>query len=340
MQANLVALNVSFLIVLGHFLRSFHCSAQAGSLIAVVAAFLRSARLQARFKLQTNLRQVGPIGLLSALLLLTVMPATAWSAPEPIGMVLDVQGGKAQQVAGIVTRPLQMLAYLQEDDTLRLEAGVKVSFSLYKERKVLTASGPGEFKIKADSVQVISGTEPTAKSMSNQMVAAQSGSRMMKGATKMRSIKPLIDITSPRNQSLQLSATPVFRWKTLEPMAVMVEIRRSDSTPIFSQLVEAGTLVLPAPSGLAPGTYLWSVSAAPGSTLESMPATANFTVAETSQANEIRSLAPAPGAALEERMMYLSYLIGMNVTDEASQLWEDILKDRPDLKSTKLPLPQ
>lgn len=276
--------------------------------------------------------------LMMALLIQFVcMPA---SAAEPIGMVLDVQGGKAQQVAGIVTRPLQMLSYLNEDDVLKLEAGSKVSFSLYKERKVFAASGPAELKIKADSVQTLSGSEPVAKSMSNQMVAAQSGSRMLKGATKMRAIKPMIEVASPRNQSLQLSGAPLFRWRTLEPMAVMVELRRSDSTPVFSQLVDSGTNSLAAPSNLPPGTYLWSVSAAPGSAQESMPVAANFTVAEPTQVKEIRGLAPASNATLEERMLYLSYLISMNVTDEALALWDDILKDRPDLKTMKLPLPQ
>jgi hypothetical protein len=255
-------------------------------------------------------------------------------------MVLDVQGGKAQQTAGIVTRPLQMLSYLNDEDVLKLEAGAKVSFSLYRERKVFQVSGPAELKIKADGVQVISGTEPAAKSMSNQMVAAQSGSRMLKGATKMRAIKPMIEVASPRNQSLQLSGTPLFRWRTLEPMAVMVELRRSDSTPVFSQMVEAGSNSLAAPASLPPGTYLWSVSAAPGGAQESMPVAANFTVAEAAQVKEIRALAPAANATLEERMVYLSYLIGMNVTDEALALWDDILKERPDLKTMKLPLPQ
>lgn len=280
------------------------------------------------------------VAVMFLVLLLCSLSGMRAMAAEPIGMVLDVQGGKAQQSAGIVNRPLQMLSYLNEDDVLKLEAGAKVSFSLYKERKVFAASGPAELKVKADGVQVISGAEPTVKSMSNQMVAAQSGSRMLKGATKMRAIKPMIEVASPRNQSLQLTASPLFRWRTLEPMAVMVELRRSDSSPVFSQLVEAGTNSLAAPSNLAPGTYLWSVSAAPGSAQESMPVAANFTVAEASQVKEIRALAPAANAPLDERMVYLSYLIGMNVTDEALVLWDDILKERPDLKTMKLPLPQ
>jgi hypothetical protein len=268
-----------------------------------------------------------------------MLPVFAQAA-EPIGMVLDVQGGKAQQIASVVTRPLQMLAYLSEDDTLKLEAGTKVSFSLYKERKVFQVTGPAEFKVKADGVQLVSGAEPVSKSMSNQMVAAQSGSRMMKGATKMRSIRPMIELASPRNQSLQLSQTPVFRWRTLEPMPVLVEVRRSDSTIVYSQVVEASNVSLASPANLPPGSYLWSVSAAPGGPQESVPVAANFTVADPAQAKEIKGLAPASTAPIEERMVYLSYLIGMSVLDEANAVWEDILKERPDLKSMKLPLPQ
>lgn len=107
-------------------------------------------------------------------------------AAEIIGLVLDVQGSEHAQVVHRGARHARILTYLEEDSRVLIPDGGQVALSLYQNRSLVRISGPGEYRLRRNRVDVISGAPPRSEVFVSPLAQGRPGARLTGGGSRMR----------------------------------------------------------------------------------------------------------------------------------------------------------
>lgn len=275
---------------------------------------------------------------LLAVLLTFCVQAVAAPGDQAVGMVLDLQGTGRVADKDVVTR-LQLLAYLKPQTRIMLDAGSKVSLSLYATRSTYQLAGPAVVDIRKDGLTVIEGAKPVVKSMSEKLVAAAEKTTLTAGAYRMRSLAPRIVVAVPENGSVLLGSRVAFRWVATDATGFEISLLDQDEKLIASAKPDETSWTLPESVILSPGnTYYWTVSGKSKTDGKRHSATGEFSLASKEEAAAIAELKPAETAPIEEWMLYMATLQGRRYTQEARSAWEFIRRQRPDLHNMQEPV--
>lgn len=272
---------------------------------------------------------------MSRLLFATVLICCSWlrvyAADTPVvGMVLDLQGTGSVVENGTVSK-LQLLASLKPQMQLRLEAGAKASVSLYATRAIYQLAGPLTATVSSEKVTVVQGAPAVVKSITEKLVVAAEAANVTPGAYRMRGFSP-ITLLTPENGTLMLHTRPTFSWEALDDAKFKVEIVDQDARVVASGESDKRSWQLPPKTELLAGKhYRWRVSYVSPADGKLHSAESTLDMASVEQVNNLMALKPSDTAAIEEWVMYAATLQNRGAKDEARQVWQNILKKRPDL---------
>ncbi|MFZ6720826.1 hypothetical protein [Undibacterium sp. Ji49W] len=272
---------------------------------------------------------------LLACMLLSLIVRTA-HADTALGMVLDVQGNGRMEVNGTSSK-LQLLAYLQPKMQITVDAGSRVSLSLYATRSVYQVTGPAQVSIEKEGVVSLQGQKAVVRPMAEKLVRAAETSNVIAGAVRMRQLPPRIAITAPENNSLLLGDRPVFSWMAAEAAEFDISIQAvdeklTDEKPIVRHKLKENNWQLPDNIRLEEGrTYRWQVSYVSARDGKTQLSRAEFRLASKSEAAALTDLRPDQQAAVEEWVLYAATLQGKRAYAESRLVWQIIARQRPDL---------
>jgi hypothetical protein len=122
-----------------------------------------------------------------SLLALILMAATAALA-NPLGMVIDVQGG-----ATLGKGQLEMLSYVNAGNEIQLSPGASLTLTWYAGSKELKFAGPARLKVEPGGIKVVQGGAAQERAVTDEKVAAtrKLPTRLGQAAINMRSLKPM-----------------------------------------------------------------------------------------------------------------------------------------------------
>ncbi len=252
-----------------------------------------------------------------------------------VGMVLDLQGAGHLLEKGKPAK-LQLLSYLKPKMELKLDAGSKVSLSLYATRSVYQVTGPAVLEVGADQLTMLQGAAPVVKSMAEKLVVAAETTSIMPGAYRMRSFVPRIVLTTPENGIVLLKSRPTFSWDVEEEASYEITLQEQPDRMIVSAKVTDASWQLPADVALEYGkAYHWTVSYTSPSDGKNYSAISGFSLASKATADEVAALKPAASASIEEWIMYAAVLQNRQMREEARTAWQFIVTLRPDLRKAQ-----
>ncbi len=274
----------------------------------------------------------------AALFSLFSLLSGAAHADAALGMVLDVQGSGKMMVNGQATK-LQLLAYLQPNMQISLEAGSKVSLSLYATRSVYQLNGPVTVTIEKDGIANLQGQKLQGRPMAEKLVHAAETSNVIAGAVRMRQLPPRIVVVTPENNSLLVSVRPTFNWISAEAAEYEISLVDMDEKLIVSDKLRENNWQLPASARLEEGkSYRWQISYVSAKDSKTYTARAEFRLASKEETASLIELKPEESAAVEDWVMYAAMLQSRHAYTEARSVWQAIAKRRPDLlKMTEQP---
>src|SRR4249920_2644650 len=134
------------------------------------------------------------------LLALTLMAFSLAAAAEPLGMVIDVQGG-----ATLAKKQLEMLSYLNAGNDIELSSGASMTVTWYAGSKELKFAGPARLKVEPGGVKVVQGGKAQERTVTDEKVAATKKlpPRLGQAAINMRSIKPMTPEQEAQREKLR-----------------------------------------------------------------------------------------------------------------------------------------
>ena len=279
--------------------------------------------------------------LMSAALLLAASLLATVAEAAPVAMITDIKG-KVTLIEGARSRPATVLAYLEADNRLQLEAGSQVVLSYFAKAIEVTLSGPGEAAVAADGARVSKGAKSAQRSLEAGRIDTakkfepMAREKLALATVHMRSSpKPAPRPTSPVDTVI-LSTRPSLDWAELSSATgYRVVVRDASGTTVFDQQVAKPPLALPADRALRAGSaYEWRVEAklASGSTVS---AEAKFSVADAARARVIENARPAQDASFSERVLYAALLESEGAHEAARPLWQSLARERPDDETLK-----
>ncbi len=279
--------------------------------------------------------------LFSAALLLTACLLAPVSAAAPVAMITDIKG-KVTLVDGSRSRPATVLAYLEADNRLQLEAGSQVVLSYFTKAIEVTLSGPGEASVATDGARVSKGAKSTQRSLDAGRIDTarkfepMAREKLALATVHMRSSpKPAPRPTSPVDTVI-INTRPSLDWAEL-PSATgyRVVVRDASGMTVLDQQVAKPPLAIGADRALrAGGDYEWRVEAklASGAVVG---ADAKFSVADAGRGKAVEQSRPAADASFSERLLYAAQLESEGMREAARPLWQALARERPDEDALK-----
>ena len=264
--------------------------------------------------------------------LATAVAVFALAAPgaagaQNVAIVTDVSGKVSAQA------PVTILAEIAADARLKLEPGSRLVVVYVKSGDEYTLTGPAQVQFRAGGPEVASGAKPQRKA---NPLGKDSGVTIRplsvaQGAFVMRSGRPtarikLLSLSGTKT----LEAAPEFRWQELEP-GVKYRFELTDDTgkSLYEGEVSGAAFRLPAGVQLREGVpYTWELSARLGDGKRYVSA-GDFSVAAGGVRSQARSLRPAAGAPVSQRVAYAAWLEQMELRDEARKYWKALAAERP-----------
>ena len=243
-------------------------------------------------------------------------------------MVTDVSG----RVTG--PAPVTIMSEIPADARMQVEPGSRLVVIYLKSGDEYTFTGPAQVQFRAGGPEVASGAKPQRKA---NPLGKDSGVTIRplsvaQGAFVMRSGRPtarikLLSLSGTKT----LDAAPEFRWQEIEPGAkYRFELTDDTGKSLYEGEVGGAAFRLPAGMQLREGvTYTWELSArlADGKRYVSV---GDFSVAEAAVRSQARSLRPAAGAPVSQRVAYAAWLEQVELRDEARKYWKTLAAERPE----------
>ena len=254
----------------------------------------------------------------------------------PVAMITDLKG-KVLLVEGGRSRPATLLAYLEPENRLHLEAGAQVVLTYFAKPIEVTLTGPAEASVAADGARVAKGAKPTQRALDSgradtaRKFEPMAREKLALATVHMRAApRPAPRPTSPADTVI-ISTTPALEWAELgTATGYRVVVKEASGATVLDQQVARPPLAIPPERALRAGAaYEWRVEAklASGATLG---ADAKFTVADAVRAKSIENSRPAADAGFSERLLYAARLESEGLREAAKQLWQTLAKERPD----------
>ncbi len=271
-----------------------------------------------------------------AVLLAMLLPdhafAQAKKGADPVGMVIDVQGGATAIESGKSAR-IEMLSYLRPQAEIELAAGASLAVTWYANSNEYRFKGPARLKVLPDKIEVLKGDKAQARSLGEDKVAAARhdvSGRIAQATMTMRALRPAQDpaIVSPGSRVMTLA--PRFAWTSAKgASAYRFTLQKPAGEAIVQRNVKGTSLRLPADKRLEwGGRYRLSVQAEGASS--SSPAEADFEVITREQSARLQKLRPKTGQAFSDWVLYALALESLNLSAEAKPVWKKLAADRPD----------
>lgn len=265
---------------------------------------------------------------LATVMLVFCLTGAGAARAQNVAIVTDVSGKVAAQA------PVTILAEIAADARVKLEPGSRLVVVYVKSGDEYTLTGPAQVQFRSGGPEVASGAKPQRKA---NPLGKESGVTIRplsvaQGAFVMRSGRP-----TARIKLLSLSGTktldvaPEFRWQEIEP-GVKYRFELTDDTgkSLYEGEVGGATFRLPAGVQLREGvSYTWELSARQGDGRRYVSA-GDFSVADGGVRSRARSLRPAAGASVSQRVAYAAWLEQMELRDEARKYWKALAAERPE----------
>ena len=278
--------------------------------------------------------------LFSTALLLTACLLAPIAAAAPIAMITDIKG-KVTLVEGSRSRPATVLAYIEADNRLQLEAGSQVVLTYFAKAIEVTLAGPGEASVAVDGARVSKGARATQRSLEAGRVDTarkfepMAREKLALATVHMRSSpKPAPRPTSPVDTVI-ITTRPSLDWVELSSATGYRVVVRDASGTVLDQQVAKPPLVFTPERALRAGTaYEWRVEAklASGAIVS---ADAKFSVADAARAKAVEHSRPGAEASFSERLLFAARLESEGMREAAKPLWQALARERPDDETLK-----
>ena len=252
----------------------------------------------------------------------------------PVAMVSDVQG-KAALVAGGGRTPLAMLAEIEPNAHVEVDAGARLVALYLDGSGEYAVSGPALVEFGAQQPRALKGSAPQKRAVlggkaGNEVRLKSAGAAQ--GALVMRSAAPKgrIRLVNPAG-ARTLDASPEFRWHFDSSNArYHFELADDTGNVVFETDLAASTLRLPATLALKENVpYTWRVSTrAPDGRKYS--STGEFSVAPASLRQQVAAVKPQASASISDRVAYAAWLEQLELKDEARRVWRSLAAERPE----------
>lgn len=273
---------------------------------------------------------------LPALALAALLATAASALAAPVAMITDLKG-KVTITDAARSRPAALLAYLEPDSRLQLDAGAQVVLTYFAKAIEVTLAGPGEAAIAADGARTSRGAKATQRSLDAGRVDTakkfepMAREKLALATVHMRaSPRPAPRPTSPVD-TVVISTRPALDWAELgNATGYQIVVRDASGAVVLDQQAPRPPLAIPPERALRPGVaYEWRVEAklASGSTVS---AEAKFSVADAARAKVIENARPAAGASFSERVLYAALLESEGAREAARPIWQALARERPD----------
>jgi hypothetical protein len=266
----------------------------------------------------------------------------AWLAAAVAASCLTAGTARAQSVA-IVTdvsgkvvaqEPVTILSEIAADARLKLEPGSRLVVIYVKSGDEYTLTGPAQVLFRAGGPEVAGGAKAQRKASP---LGKESGVTIRplavaQGAFVMRSGRPTARIKLlTLSGTKTLDAAPEFRWQEVEPGAkYRFELTDDTGKSLYEGEVAGAAFKLPAAVRLREGvSYTWELSTRLGDGRRYVSA-GDFSVADAGVRARARTLRPATGAPVSERVAYAAWLEQMELRDEARRYWKLLTAERPE----------
>ncbi|OGS91947.1 MAG: hypothetical protein A2Z95_03475 [Gallionellales bacterium GWA2_60_18] len=246
-------------------------------------------------------------------------------------MVTDIAGGVS--IAG-TQKKIELLAYLEPDMTLQIEAGAHLSVTFFASSVEYRFTGPVKIKIQQDRIGSGPGKSEmrviplTQASTAKKFTAAQRES-VAQAAYEMRAARPGLRLNDPVDSRLTGDDVS-FSWegpRTDKGYDLTLFDSRNN---VLYRTSLMGNIWRPAEGLLEAGKlYAWEIRAEIGNG-EMLTARAGFSVSDSAAAKAIRSQRPQAGASFSERVLYAIFLEENGFKYDARRIWQELARERPD----------
>ena len=254
--------------------------------------------------------------------------APSLAMAQGVAMVTDVSGRVTGQ------GPITIMSEISADFRAQVEAGARLVVIYLKSGEEYTFTGPAQIQFRATSPQVISGAQPQKRpsplamggNVTIKPVAVTQAAFVMRSARPTARIK-LLSLSGTKT----LEAAPGFRWQELEPgLTYRFELTDDTGKSLHEADVTESSVKLPPAVRLRDNvTYTREVSARAKDGRRYVSAS-DFTVAPPELRAQARSLRPAAGAPVSDRVAYAAWLEQVELKDEARKYWKALAGERPD----------
>jgi len=270
-----------------------------------------------------------------AVLLAVLLPGQAFAqakkGADPVGMVIDVQGGATAIESGRSTR-LEMLSYLRPQAEIELAVGASLAVTWYANSNEYRFKGPARLKVLPDKIEVLKGGKAQARALGEDKVAAAKqdvSGRIAQATMTMRAVRPAQDPAIVNPGSRVMTLAPRFAWTSAKGGgAYRFTLQKAAGETIVQQRVKGTSLRLAADKRLEwGGRYRWSVQAERAG---SAPAEADFEVITRAQSARLQKLRPKTEQAFSDWVLYALALESLDLSTEAKPVWKKLAADRPD----------
>jgi hypothetical protein len=264
--------------------------------------------------------------LLFAVLLLPLAASAA-------AIVTDLTG-KASVQAGGKSGPLAILAEIEANARVQLEAGARMVALYTRSGDEFVLNGPALIHFRPDAPAALSGAAPQKRSSA---IGRDAGIRIRPAAATQAAYVMRSARSTARIRLLSLSGTrtletsPEFRWQDSESgKTYRFELTDETGKSLYETEVAGTVLKLPAAMRLQAGAgYTWEVSARAADGRRYVSA-GDFSVAPAELRERATALRPAADAPVSDRVAYAAWLAQMELRDDARRYWQALAKERPD----------
>ncbi|MBI2314178.1 MAG: hypothetical protein HYU77_16945 [Betaproteobacteria bacterium] len=262
-----------------------------------------------------------------------------WAAAAPVALVTDLEG-KASVIERGNKRDLTIVASIEQDAELQLEAGARVVAMYLDSKEVYELKGPSAARFKAGQPTGLSGAKPQKRGTALAGAGAQvriDPAKVVPTVIVMRSLPPVRGAKPGARPKLLgptgtkvLEARPEFRWQGMNSgTKYQFELADGSGRAIFEATVEGTAFQLPPQVELNEGiAYTWEISTrlADGKKYSS---SGDFSIAPAELRRQADALRPKDGAPISELVAYAAWLEQMEFKDEARKYWKTVSGQRP-----------
>lgn len=260
--------------------------------------------------------------------------ALALPGPAPAAAIVTDLIGRAAVQGGGKTGPVTILAEIESNARVQLEAGARLVALYTRSGDEFTLAGPALVHFRPDAPVALSGTAPQKRVSA---IGKEAGIRirpaaMTQAAHVMRSARG-----TARIRLLTLSGTrvldsaPEFRWQGIEGVDAYRFVLTDETGKSLHETSVAGSrLRLPDTIRLQAGAgYTWEVSARAADGRRHVSA-GDFSLASAELQSRAAALRPPADAPVSDRVAYAVWLAQMELRDEAGSYWRILAKERPE----------